>query len=86
MKWGLFSEEKFTSAIAKCNNSSTPEPDKLSWKYLKRCVNDVTCLRKLINIGNTCIELGHWPSHFKVSISIIIPKPNKKSYNSSKAF
>jgi len=29
-KWSPFSEEKFTSAIAKWNNLSIPEPDKLS--------------------------------------------------------
>jgi len=28
--WALFSKEEFRSAIANCNNSSTPEPDKLS--------------------------------------------------------
>lgn len=33
-----------------------------------------------------CIELGHWPSHFKTLAFIIIPKPNKVLYNSSKAF
>jgi len=41
------------------------------------------CLKK---IANVCFELGHWPLHFKVSTSIIIPKPNKKSYDSLKAF
>ena len=60
MKWRLFSEEEFTSAIIKCNNSSTPGPDKLSWRYLKRYVNDVACFRKLIDIANTCIKLYHW--------------------------
>ena len=52
----------------------------------KRCVKDVTCLRKFIDIANACIELGHWPLHFKVSMSIIIPKPNKESYDSLKDF
>jgi len=31
-------------------------------------------------------KLGYWLFHFKVFTSIIIPKPNKKSYNSSKLF
>ena len=31
-------------------------------------------------------ELGYWSLHFKVSTSIIIPKPNKESYNFPKAF
>jgi len=33
-----------------------------------------------------CFELGYWPSHFKTSTSIIIPKLNKASYNTSKMF
>ena len=33
-----------------------------------------------------CIELGYWPSHFKRSTMIVIPKPNKKSYNLPKVF
>ena len=33
-----------------------------------------------------CIELGYWPSHFKRSTTIVIPKPNKKLYNLPKAF
>jgi len=86
IKWSAFSEEKFTSAITKYNNSSTSELDKLLWKYLKRCIKDITCLKKFIDIANTCIELRHWPLHFKVSTTIIIPKPNKESYDTSKAF
>jgi len=43
-------------------------------------------LEKLLNIANTCVNLEYWPSHFKVANSIIIPKPNKESYNISKSF
>ena len=85
-KWSSFSEEEFTSTIANCNNSSTLGSNKLLWRHLKRCVKDVTCLKRFINIANTCIDLGHWPLHFKVLTTIIIFKPNKKSYNFLKAF
>ena len=33
-----------------------------------------------------CIDLEHWPVHFKVLTTIIIPKPNKESYDFPKAF
>jgi len=33
--WPLFSKEEFRLALSKCNNSSAPGPDKLSWGYLK---------------------------------------------------
>jgi len=72
-KWVPFPEKEFTSFIAKCNNLSTPGPNK-------------SCLKSIINIADVCFELGHWPSHFKVFMSIIIPKHNKESYDSSKSF
>jgi len=57
--WNLFLAEEFRSAITKCNNSSTPEPDKLSWKYLKVIVKDNICLNNFVNIANMCINLEH---------------------------
>ena len=82
IRWKPFSEEEFTSSIVKYNNSLTSGPNKLSWRHLKIIVKDVTCLRNLINIADTCIELGHWLSHFKILAFIIISKPNKMLYNS----
>jgi len=35
---------------------------------------------------NTCIHLEHWPSYFKQSSTIIIPKLNKQTYNNPKSF
>ena len=85
-KWNPFLEEKFTSAIVKCNSLLTSGPNKLSWSHFKKCVKDATYLKKFIDIANVCIELGYWLSNFKVSMTIIIPKPNKESYNTPKAF
>jgi len=81
-----FSEEEFKSSIIKCNNSLTPSPNKLSWRHLKVIINNSSCFKNFINIANTCINLGHWPSHFKTSSSIIISKPYKTLYNSPKIF
>jgi len=33
-----------------------------------------------------CINLGHWPNYFKCLSTIIIPKPNKLSYDQAKMF
>ena len=30
--------------------------------------------------------MGHWPSHFKILMMVVIPKSNKTSYNSPKSF
>jgi len=58
--WNPFSEEKFTSTIAKCNILSTPSPDKLIWRHLKYILKDKSCLKNIINITNTCIEISYW--------------------------
>ena len=49
-------------------------------------MRDNNCLLKFVNIANVCIDLGHWPSHFKTSTTIIIPKPNKFAYDSPKLY
>ena len=84
--WPLFSKEEFRIAIASCNNTSVPRPDKLSWSHLKIILKDNECLGIIISITNTCIELGYWPLHFKRSTTVIIPKLNKTSYNLPKSF
>jgi len=84
--WNSFSEFKFKSAIEKCTNTSAPGPDKLTWQHWKLIIKDDMCLSKIINIADTCISLSYWPNYFKVSTTIVIPKPNKSSYDSLKAF
>jgi len=84
--WPSFSKEEFRITIANCNNASAPGPDKLLWSHLKIILKDNKCLGIIIYIANACIELGYWPSHFKRSMTVVIPKPNKKSYNLPKSF
>ena len=85
-RWSLFSKEEFKSAISKCSDASVPGPDKLTWRHLKFIVKHDPCLTNIINITDSCINLGYWPKHFKILSTIIIPKPNKTSYNQPKAF
>ena len=84
--WPTFSKEEFRLALVNCNNSSAPGPDKLLWSYFKIILKDDDCLNLIVNITNVCIEVEYWPSHFKRSTVVIIPKPNKKVYDSPKAF
>jgi len=86
LQWFPFSKEEFKQAISNCNNSSVPGPDKLTWRHLKSIVNQDDCLINIINIANSCFELGHWPNYFKYSFTIIISKPNKMSYDQPKVF
>ena len=86
LSWPAFLKEEFRLAIINCNNSSALGPDKLSWSHLKIILKDDNCLNIIISIANMCIELGHWPLHFKRSTMIVISKPNKKLYDLPKAF
>ena len=86
MTQASFSKKELFSVIESYNKSLTPGPDKLSWRHLKKIVKDKEYTNKLIDIANTCINLGHWPTHFKMLSMVIISKPNKMSYNSPKSF
>ncbi len=39
-----------------------------------------------LTLANACLRVGHWPRHFKDSVSVVIPKPGKPSYSTPKAF
>jgi len=85
-EWNSFSKQELINAIEKCNNLSALGPDKLTWSYIKIIIRDEDFLSKLIDIANTCIDLEYWPSHFKSSTMVIIPKPNKTVYDSPKSY
>jgi len=86
MTWLKFFEEEFTHAIINCNDLSAPGPDRVSWGHLKHVIKNKSCLRNIICIANACFDLGHWLNHFKKSTTIIIPKPNKFTYDLLKSF
>ena len=77
--WNSFSRYEFNSAISKCIDTSAPGPDKITWHYWKLIIKDDDCLSKIIN-------LSHWPKYFKVSTTVVIPKPNKPLYDNPKVF
>ena len=72
--------------ISKCDNSFMLGPDKLLWYHLESILKQDNCLSNIINIADTCINLGHQPNHFKRSSIVVILKPNKQLYDHSKSF
>jgi len=84
--WPAFSKQEFKDAIAKYSLSSALGPDHISWKHLKTLFSNNWCLEKIVNVTDTCINLKYWPSYFKAANTVIIPKPNKESYSTSKSF
>ena len=75
--WVPFSKEEFRQALVKYNNSSAPGPNKLIWYHLKVILKQDAYFTHITNIVDACINLGHWPNHFK---------PNKPAYDNSKYF
>jgi len=72
--------------IEKYNNLSAPGPNKLMWSYIKSIIRNKDYISKFIDITNACIDLGHWLSHFKISLTVVISKPNKTSFDSPKLY
>ena len=81
-----FSKQEFRDAIAKCSSLSSPGPDHISWKHLKFLFSNNLCLERIRNIADTCIKLEYWPSYFKSTSTVIIPKLNKDLYSTPKSF
>ena len=86
LEWLSFSNKEVKSTINKWNDSSTPRLYCISWKHFKAITKDKRYIINIINIANIYINIGHWPSHFKISLSIIITKLNKVTYNFLKVF
>lgn len=85
-EWTPFSVQELREALSACSSCSAPGPDQVTWSHLKFwcCSMEVAAL--FTRIAEACITQGHWPSHFKSSLLVIIPKPGKPSYSTPKAF
>jgi hypothetical protein len=87
IEWPPFSALEFTDALKSCSKNSALGPDHITWHLIKRfSKTSPSFAATIVAISNACINLSTWPSHFKNSTSIIIPKPNKPSYDKIKSF
>ena len=77
---------QFLDALRPTTNSSAPGPDHVTWRHIKLALSFPETDAALLRISNTVCESGTWPMHFKNSISMIIPKPNKPDYSIPKAY
>ena len=82
----MFSPLELRQALDACSSCSAPGPDHVTWTHLKYFLSVPECEKVILELANTCITTGHGPKHFKDSLSVIIPKPNKPSYSVPKAF
>jgi hypothetical protein len=85
-EWPVFSSLELRQALEACSAHSAPGPDHVTWTHLKLIMSEPECERVILTLANACIITGHWPKHFKDSLSVIIPKPGKESYDTPKSF
>ncbi|KAF8627901.1 hypothetical protein AX17_006103 [Amanita inopinata Kibby_2008] len=78
------SKTEIQDALSLCSNVSAPGLDHLTWYHLKHLTNDESFLHTLAALYNDILNMGIWPSAFKESFSIIIPKLNKPHHDTAK--
>ena len=82
----LFSLLEIQKVLKACSNVLAPDPDHITWQYLKLILSNNTYAVGILFMANVCLSLYYWSRHFKELVSVIIPKPDKPVYNTSKAF
>ncbi|KAF8638448.1 hypothetical protein AX17_002205, partial [Amanita inopinata Kibby_2008] len=80
------SNTEIQDALSLCSNVSAPGPDRLTWYHLKHLIEDNAFLSRLAALYNDILDLGVWPSAFKESFSVVIPKPNKPHHDTAKMY
>jgi hypothetical protein len=85
-------------ALSRNSNSSTPGPDHISWFWLKQATREspildsqersdhIDPIRGIRDLYNACLTHGCFPSVFKHSVTVVLPKPNKKDYSLAKSY
>ena len=81
-----FSCQEIQDAVSLTSNSSAPGPDHITWELVKRALQINGAPEGLCHLFNQIRASRVWPSWFKESTCVIIPKPNKPKYNVPKAF
>ncbi|KAF8664623.1 hypothetical protein AX14_006712 [Amanita brunnescens Koide BX004] len=80
------SQKEIWDALRPTSNSSAPGPDHVTWRHIKLALTFPDTDVALAALFNKVCFTGTWPSHFKESVSVIIPKPNKPDYSIPKAY
>jgi len=63
-----------------------PGPDHVTWGMLKHLTANPHIATLFLGLAEACLQVGHWPAHFKESLLVIILKLGKSSYSTPKLF
>ena len=76
--------QELVTAINYMKDNKTPGPDQIPVQAIKEFRSEIEIF--LVEIANASIRLSYYPSCFKESYCIVIPKSNKKSYKEAKSY
>ncbi|KAI0996003.1 hypothetical protein K3495_g12178 [Podosphaera aphanis] len=79
-----FLESEVEEALGRLAEGKAPGPDKIPGALLKHCRRSLKM--ELTRIFNACTHHGYLPRKFKESITVVIRKPQKPSYNVPKSY
>ena len=68
------------------SNASAPGLDSVTWHHLKSIIDMEHIIESICLLFNNICDYGTWPTWFKESTSVIIPKPKKTDYTIPKAY
>ena len=66
------------AVLQKVSAKKAPGPDKILNGILQ--LLGPTLIQELTRVFNSCLRLGYYPKHFRVSITVILQKPQKDDY------
>jgi hypothetical protein len=81
-----FSAQQVRDATKGTSSASAPGPDHLTWPCIKAILTHDSIAQMIARLFTSCIQNSYWPSQLKASLTVVIPKPNKQSYVSLKAY
>ena len=84
--WPRISTLEIGDMLKLTSNSSAPGPDSVTWHHLKQIFDMEGVSDAITLFFNNICNHGIWPSWFKESVSVIIPKPKKTDYTVPKSY
>lgn len=84
--WLPISQQEIVDMLKLTSNASAPGPDEITWFHIKQIYSMEGVPDALIYLFNNICDSGVWPSWFKASTSVIIPKPKKTDYSVPKLY
>ena len=85
-EWLPISQQEILDMLKLTSNASAPGPDEITWHHIKQIISMEGVLDAICFLFNNICDAGVWPSWFKDSLSVIIPKPKKTDYSVPKAY